>query len=35
MFQKFLMEDSNLHYGEFINDLSKIIVHFYFISSLF
>jgi len=26
MFQKFLMEESNLHYGEFMNDLSKLIV---------
>ncbi|WAR11640.1 MROH1-like protein, partial [Mya arenaria] len=26
MFQKFLLEESNLHYGEFMNDLSKLII---------
>ena len=26
MFQKILLEDAALHYGEFMNDLSKVIV---------
>lgn len=26
MFQKHLIEDGNLHYGEFMNDLSRLIV---------
>ena len=26
MFQKVLLDDATLHYGEFMNDLSKVIV---------
>ena len=26
MFQKHLIEDRNLHYGEFMNDLSRLVV---------
>ena len=26
MFQKLLLDDAKLHYGEFMNDLSKLIV---------
>ena len=28
MFQKHLLEEGHLHYGEFMNDLSRLIVSF-------
>ena len=34
MFQKHLLEDAHLHYGEFINDLAKAIVSPVIINSL-
>jgi len=35
MFQNHLIEDATLHYGEFINDLSKVIVSALLLSFLF
>ena len=32
MFQKHLLEEGHLHYGEFMNDLSRLIVSFFFLS---
>ena len=29
MFQKHLLEEGHLHYGEFMNDLSRLIVSFF------
>ena len=31
MFQKHLLEEGHLHYGEFMNDLSRLIVSFVFL----
>lgn len=30
MFQKHLLEEGHLHYGEFMNDLSRLIVSFFY-----